>query len=201
MGRILAVCCLLIVAVAAMGTVFWQQEMKYQLPTPVPIQYKIVPVGTLVDRSVLPAGSAYFLHFYNPDCPCSRFNAKHVKSLIRQFGDSVTMLIVVPNQQDLTKAKSEFEGSNFIVDDNDAITQACGVYATPQAVIIDHDGKLYYRGNYNRSRYCTSKASNFAELSLVALLNNQPSPMFGLMATQAYGCEWNDPNKQAIELF
>jgi hypothetical protein len=201
MGRILAVCCLLIVAAAAMGMVFWQHELKYQLPTPVPTQYKNVPIGTLVDRSALPKGSAYFLHFYSPDCPCSRFNARHVKSLIRQFGDSVSMFIVVPRQQDLAKAKSEFEGLDFIVDDNDAIAKACGIYATPQAVIIDHDGKLFYRGNYNRSRYCTAKASNFAELSLVALLNKQPSPVFGLMATQAYGCEWDDPDKQDIELF
>lgn len=201
MGRILAVSAFLIVAFLAMGAVFWQQELKYQLPTPVPAQYAAVPVGAAVARDILPAGSAYFLHFYNPDCPCSRFNARHVKSLIREFDDSVSMYIVVPSQQDLAKAQREFEGQKFIVDENNAIAHACGVYSTPQAAIIDHTGKLFYRGNYNRSRYCTAKASNFAELSLIALLNKQPSPVFGLMATQAYGCEWNDPDKNDIELF
>jgi Domain of unknown function (DUF6436) len=185
----------------AMGAVFWQQELKYQLPTPVPAQYSEVAVGSSIDRSLLPAGSAFFLHFYNPDCPCSRFNARHVKSLIRQFGDSVSMYIVVPNQQDLIKAQQEFDGQNFLVDEANAIAKTCGIYATPQAAIIDHAGKLFYRGNYNRTRYCTAKASNFAELSLVALLNKQPSPIFGLLATQAYGCQWDDPNKQDIELF
>lgn len=201
MGRIVAVCVFLIVAFLAMGAVFWQQELKYQLPTPVPAQYMPVSMGVTIDKTLLPAGSAYFLHFYNPDCPCSRFNANHVKSLIRQFSDSVSMYIVVPSHQDLSKAQSEFEGQNFIVDETNAIANACGVYSTPQAAIIDHTGKLYYRGNYNRSRYCTAKASNFAELSLVALLNRQASPAFGLMATQSYGCEWNDPDKNDFELF
>jgi len=201
MGRIIVVCCFLVVAVVAMGTVFWEQELKYNIPTPVPTHYKSVAVGSPIDQTPLPHTGAYFLHFYNPDCPCSRFNAKHIKSLIRQFGDSVSMAIVVPNQKDLEKAEREFEGQIFIVDDDNKIANACGVYATPQAAIIDYDGKLFYRGNYNRSRYCTTKATNFAELSLIALLRKQPSPVFGLLATQSYGCVWNDPNEQDFELF
>lgn len=188
-------------AFLAMGMVFWQQELKYQLPTPKPALHVDVPPGAPVNRSLLPAGSAYFLHFYNPDCPCSRFNARHIHSLIRQFSDSVSMYIIVASQSDVDKAQREFGDEKILVDENNEIARACGVYATPQAVIIDHAGKLYYRGNYNRSRYCTAKASNFAELSLVALLNRQPSPVFGLMATQAYGCEWGETENDEIELF
>ena len=110
------------------------------------------------------------------------------------------MYIVVPNQQALTKAQREFGQQNFVVDENNAIAQACGVYSTPQAAIVDYDAKLFYRGNYNRSRYCTARATNFAELSLLALLNNQPSPSFGLLATQSYGCELDDSDN-TFELF
>jgi hypothetical protein len=42
MGRIVAISAFLIVAFLAMGVVFWQQELKYQLPTPVPVQYQSV---------------------------------------------------------------------------------------------------------------------------------------------------------------
>ncbi len=201
MTRFILVGCFLVLAFLAMGAVFWQQELKYQLPTPVPAQYAAVPAGAPVNRTLLPRGSAYFLHFYNPDCPCSRFNARHIHSLIRQFSDSVSMYIVVASQVDVSKAQREFGAEKILVDSDNAIARMCGVYSTPQAAIIDHNGNLYYRGNYNRSRYCTAKASNFAELSLVALLNRQPSPAFGLMATQAYGCEWSDPDKNDIELF
>jgi Domain of unknown function (DUF6436) len=201
MTRFILVGCFLVLAFLAMGAVFWQQELKYQLPTPIPVQYAAVPPGAPVNRTLLPAGSAYFLHFYNPDCPCSRFNARHIHSLIRQFSDSVSMYIVVSSPDNVSKAQREFGDETIVVDKDGAIAKACGVYSTPQAAIIDHNGNLYYRGNYNRSRYCTTKASNFAELSLVALLNRQPSPAFGLMATQAYGCEWRDLNKNDIELF
>jgi Domain of unknown function (DUF6436) len=138
----------------------------------------------------LPKSKSYFLHFYNPDCPCSRFNARHIKSLLRSYNDSTAFIIVVPSSEFIEKVKDEF-GDDLIVkaDTDGSIAQACGVYSTPQAAIIDSNSKLFYRGNYNQSRYCTTRASNFAELSLIALLNNQPPPSFGLLATQSYGCE------------
>lgn len=99
-------------------------------------------------------------------------------------------MIVVPHHASVAEAKSKFgDDMNYISDTEDRIARSCGVYSTPQAAIITASGKLYYRGNYNRSRYCTSRATNFAELSLIALLNKQPSPVFDVVATQSYGCE------------
>src|SRR5690606_28431707 len=155
---------------SGIAAIFWEQEYQYSLPTPVPANYKAVPVGQLVSTNTfsnLPEGPL-FLHFYNPDCPCSRFNAKHLKSLIRQYGDSVQLFIVVPNPEARRKAVSEFgEEQQYLIDDKLQIAHAYGVYATPQAVLVDREGKLFYRGNYNKSRYCTTKASNYAELALV----------------------------------
>jgi hypothetical protein len=158
----------------AIAFVFWTQEMKYQLPTAVPVDYKLVLPG----------------HFYNPDCPCSEFNARHIQSLVREYRDSIVFAIVVPNDLALDDAKNEFgHDLVYVTDFNDAVAKACGVYSTPQAAIIDAAGNLFYRGNYNKARYCTTRASNFAELSLIALVNHQPAPAFGLAATQSYGCE------------
>lgn len=176
---------------AGIMVIFWQQDLQYSLPTPVPASYRDVPIGSPITfPAMLPNGKAHFIHFYNPDCPCSRFNARHIKSLIHDYGDSVSFVVIVPSQASVRQAASAFgEDLTIIPDEEGIITKACGVYSTPQAAIIDHDGNLFYRGNYNRSRYCTTKATNFAELSLVALLNGRPSPAFGLLATQAYGCE------------
>jgi hypothetical protein len=201
MARIVLAISSLAVAFSGIGYLFWQQELKYQLSTPVPQQFKAVAVGTPIRTDLIPKSSAYFLHFYNPDCPCSRFNAKHVKSLIRSYHDSVRMLIVLPTSSDLRAAKKEFGDLEMIVDEGGNIARSCGVYSTPQAVILDWNGSLYYRGNYNKSRYCTSRASNFAELSLIALLNHQPSPSFGLMASTAYGCELPTENDENSEFF
>jgi len=192
--RRVVVVLILISSAVGIGFIFWKQELKYQLPTPLPTDYRHVNVGEKVSyHSVLQPGESYFLHFYNPDCPCSRFNARHLKSLVRSYSDSVHIKVILASSEHLDKAKSDLgDQLEFIVDDDNSISKSCGVYATPQAAIIDREGKLYYRGNYNASRYCTSRATNFAELSLIALLNHQPSPSFGLFATQSYGCEWND---------
>jgi hypothetical protein len=183
--------------------IFWKQEIKYSLPTEIPAQYvEVLPGEPVVLPSLLKNQGAYFLHFYNPDCPCSRFNSQHIQSLINNHSDSVHFAIVIASAEDLDKAKNEL-GSDleFVVDTDFSIAKSCGVYSTPQAAIISHDRKLYYRGNYNRSRYCTTRATNFAELSLIALLNNQKHPpSFGILATQSYGCELAD-SENSFELF
>jgi hypothetical protein len=201
MARIRILCSLsiLLFATAGIAVLFWQQELKYHLPTPVPSNYHFVAVGSLVDVSTLPRAHSFFLHFYNPDCPCSRFNARHLKSIIHSYADSVSFVIVVSGEEAYRKASEEFNDVKIVVDQHGALARACGVYATPQAAIIDADGKLYYRGNYNKSRYCTSRATNFAELALIALLSHQPSPVFGLLATQSYGCVW-EPEKNEDQL-
>jgi len=69
------------------------------------------------------------------------------------------------------------------------IAVSCGVYSTPQAVIIDPDNKLYYRGNYNKSRYCTLKSSNYAQMAIDSFLVNCTKPVFAESATKSYGCQ------------
>lgn len=184
------------------GCVFWKQEMQYRLPTPVPVNYSSVTVGTSVSLpSILHEGKAWFIHFYNPECPCSRFNVQHLRSLIGTYSDSVAIAVVISSDEELPRARKAFgDRVTIVTDNNGSIAQACGVYSTPQAAIIDHERKLYYRGNYNISRYCSSRATNFAELSLVALLNKQMPPQFGLLATESYGCslDRDDNNSPAF---
>ncbi len=174
----------------SIGFIFWNEEMKYALPTPVPRDYKLVEVGTPIDlpRFNLP-NTALYLHFYNPECPCSRFNAQHIRQLIRSHGDSVAAYVIVPTSNDIEAAQKEFgEAMAIRTDANGVLSNACGVYSTPQAVVIDTSGKLFYRGNYNRARYCTASATNYAELALLSLINGADPPVFDLLATQSYGC-------------
>jgi len=177
--------------------IFWHQEYRYSLPTPVPSDYRPVLVGQSVTATTdLPDGPL-FLHFYNPDCPCSRSNSKHLKTLIRSYQDSVQLFIVVPSEEAKEKAQQEFGIElQYAIDSNGKLAATYGVYSTPQAVLVDRQGKLYYRGNYNKSRYCTVRATNYAELALIALLNNSAPPQFDFYATESYGCELQtDENK------
>jgi hypothetical protein len=172
---------------------FWYNEWVYSLPTPVPENYKTVKPGSTIDaawevRST--DNKPLFLHFFNPDCPCSRFNIAHFKSLVKQYGNEVIFAIVVMSNKNYTakKIQDKFDVSIPVLFDT-AIATSCGVYSTPQAVIINTNHKLYYRGNYNRSRYCTDKKTNYAQIALDGLLHNNLTSVFDQYAVKAYGCQ------------
>ncbi|MDB5250133.1 MAG: hypothetical protein JWQ40_4527 [Segetibacter sp.] len=174
-------------------TLFWQNQLKYTLPTPVPDNYQPVAVGKTIGfkSKLVQNGKPVFLHFFNPDCPCSRFNISHFKSLVDQYKDQVNFAIVVMSKETIYKEKEiqdRFDVEIPVLFD-DSIASSCGVYSTPQAVILKPDNKLYYRGNYNRSRYCTDKKSEYAKLALNSLLNKKMNIGFSDYAVKAYGCE------------
>lgn len=183
--------CLLV----AIGALFWHNEWKYSLPTPVPANYRPVAVGTHVNL-----GQAFdlqannrplFLHFYNPKCPCSRFNIPHFQALVQQYQPQVDFGVVVMAQDD-SYTEEEIQGKldlDIPVAFDPAIAQACGVYSTPQAVLLTADRNLYFRGNYNKSRYCTNKDSNYAQQAIDLLLDECTNPVFVTAATKSYGCQ------------
>lgn len=183
------------------GATFWYQELQYLLPTPVPKGYKIVQPGTLIafDEQLLPQQhrKPVLLHFFSPSCPCSRFNLRHFNELYRTYGDKVDFFAVTPDVQDLEKAKSYLpDGIRIIQDTDERLAKACGVYSTPQAALLNTDNTLYFRGNYNRSRYCTDKATNYVEIALQHLTQGKPLPAFDSLATVSYGCAIELPTEE-----
>lgn len=129
------------------------------------------------------------LHFFSPTCPCSRFNLKHFLSLNRKYNSEVDFYVVLSEPEKLTSAKYMLDTDmTILVDKNEMLAKACGVYSTPQAALIQTDNKLYFRGNYNRSRYCTDMNTNFVQMALDSLLAHREPPHFIELATQSYGC-------------
>jgi hypothetical protein len=170
--------------------IFWHNEWVYGLPTPVPAAYKAVQPGApIAAAQKLVSGKPLFLHFFNPDCPCSRFNINYFKTLASKYQHEASFVIIPVSNKPLTeKAIREKFGLNIPVVFDTTLAAACGVYSTPQAAIIDNHSTLYYRGNYNKSRYCTNAETNYAEIALQALLNRS-KVAFDQYALQAYGCQ------------
>jgi len=187
---------------SGIGWIFWEQEYKFTLPTPVPAELRQVETGDSVTLELngLSASSNLFIHFYNNDCPCSRFNISEFESMVRRYSPDVQFLAVVQHEESSDAAASfidEYDlGIPVIYDKNGAIADSLGVYSTPQAVLI-RQGKVFYKGNYNRARFCVSRNTKFAELALEALVNNEEPPYFPSVAYTAYGCELpsNNQNK------
>lgn len=192
MRKGIVIFCLSLLFLGIMG-LFWHNEWVYNLPTPVPENYKTVNPGSTIDfagKFQSDNDRPLFLHFFNPDCPCSRFNITHFKSLVKQYGKEVDFRIVVMNNKDYTAREIQDKFDIQIpVSFDSTIAVSCGVYSTPQAVIISADHKLFYRGNYNKSRYCTDKKSNYAQIALEGLLHRNSNFVFDRFALTAYGCQ------------
>lgn len=176
---------------AAISVLFWQNEYKYSLPTPVPQNYHKIALGSKVDLKCCIADSRpIFIHFFNPDCPCSRFNIPHVSGLIKKYGDRINFKIVVLNKKrnfTIEEIQQKFDAKIPVYFDS-GIAKSCGVFSTPQAVLLDDSQNLYYRGNYNKTRYCTNADSNYAQMAIDSLLKENSSPSFDALALRAYGC-------------
>lgn len=182
----------LLVLLSAVGALFWYTDWIYQLPTPVPANYKPVKNGTVIPVSkyvAVPSDKPVLLHFFNPACPCSRFNKTHFQALVREFSDRVTFAVVVMSPKPYSAEEiREKLGLALPVLFDPSIAKACGVYSTPQAVLLDTRHQLYYRGNYNKSRYCTDEKTSYAKMALAGLLRNESGPAFDPYALTSYGC-------------
>src|ERR1700761_7984214 len=142
----------LAVIAAAICFLFWHNELKYSLPTPIPKNYHAVKPGETININY-PLGqksnAPLFLHFFNPSCPCSRFNIPHFNSLVKKYGSKVSFVIVVQSNDTTYTAKDIQDkfGITVPVLFDKTLASQCGVYSTPQAVLINTDHTLYYRGN------------------------------------------------------
>jgi hypothetical protein len=183
----------LIAVFSGISFLFWQNEWKYSLPTPIPENYHTVRRGDIINIGYPPGLKEHmplFLHFFNPACPCSKFNIEHFKSLLKKYDGKLNFAVVVISSDTTYTAKDIQDkfGLSIPVLFDQSIAVSCGVYSTPQAAIINVDHKLYYRGNYNSSRYCTDKNSEYARMAIDSLLNNNSSLVFAETAGKSYGC-------------
>lgn len=181
----------------AISAIFWHSEWKFQLPTPVPEGYRSVPTGTRIElrhpdaiTSKISAQKPLFIHFFNPDCPCSKFNVPQFRSLVKEHENEVDFMIVVMNNERYTADEiQEKFNLDLPVSFDTTLAATCGVYSTPQAVILDENSNLFYRGNYNKTRYCTDKKTGYAAIALAALVEKKSSVTFDKSALTAYGCQ------------
>lgn len=189
----------LMLLLSLVGALFWYNEMVYHLPTPVPENYQPVARGTIIKlNKELEADHSkpLFLHFFNPDCPCSRFNISNFKFLVKEYGNQVNFVIIVMNNKFYTagQIQNKFDLNVPVLFDA-SIAQACGVYSTPQAVLLDTGRHLYYRGNYNSSRYCIDEKTSYAKIAIAVLLHDHSPLVFSQLALTAYGCRLPNCNK------
>jgi len=188
------------------GYAFWISDWQYSLPTPKPDGLVQPPLGV---RLALPRdiaalrreGRPLVINFPNAQCPSTEFNLEHLRALQRKFGSQSDFMLVLESCADAAGAQAEFQSMHLdmpvMYDHVDEASAALGVYGTPQAAILDGRGRLYFRGNYNRSRYCTEASSEYVRIALEALIQGRTLPSLPPGATVTYGCPL--PHRFAVE--
>lgn len=197
--RILLASASTLLLLASIGFALWRADWRYGLPTPRPANLvQTDRIGAaLLARLRFAAGAdssqaALLVHVYNPGCPCSRFNRDHVLALAQEFGTRVAQLALIelPADSPLGSAVLDEElGLHELAENDGRVAEALGVYSTPQALLIRADGAIFYRGNYNSSRYCTLESSAYVRQAVLALLAGRVCPPMPPAALRAYGCE------------
>ncbi len=173
---------------------YWQQEIQYLLPTPKPHALKEVNKGENIDASIIDAPSkGLFIHFFNGECPCSRFNIKDFERMVKAYQHKIDFKVYIQcedcDQQKVQAFKNKFDFDISVsLDPNGKAAASVGVYSTPQAVLLDSNQVVFYKGNYNKARFCVSKNTAFAEKAIKAYLNGEAAPAFPEVAYLAYGC-------------
>ncbi len=183
----------------AIGAALWWADWRFSRPTPRPatlVQSDRVADGVLAELRAAAGASLPWrplvVHTFNATCPCSRFNREHVLELVREFGDRTEQLELVELEADraIEPVHVDDDVELRALSENDGrIARALGVYSTPQAIVIEPDGHVYYRGNYNLARFCARADSAYARQALAALVSGAPCPPMPESARRSYGCE------------
>lgn len=109
------------------------------------------------------------------------------------YNGKIDFLLIAQTDKEIPNLKDEISSSFFnkievSIDENGKIAEEFGIYSSPQVVIVDQNGYIFYKGNYNSARYCTNKQTAFAEISINDLLNKRATQTFNKSATVPYGC-------------
>ena len=130
-------------------------------------------------------------NFWDPDCPCTRFNEAHVRDIMNAYQQQGIRFVIVPRYENETDkertlllARKTF-GANALVTTDDQMTLQQAVPSSPAVAVTDASGRLAYFGPYSVGAFCGPTGGAFVEKTLDSLLlNTNPRTL----NTVAFGC-------------
>lgn len=145
----------------------------------------------LVTNEPLPSShGGRVIHFWNPNCRCSRFSQEHVEEVMSTYvKQGIEFIVAVPAQRLVERALETFpEASNAIV-----VNQTAGL-SSPSAIVFDAQNTLVYFGPYSDGAFCASGDSAPVELMLDDVVSQDAvTPWLNLSTFGCY-CDW--PNQR-----
>lgn len=141
---------------------------------------------------------ATLFHFWDPACPCSRFNEEHVRELRQSYADQGIRFAVIPRPgrfADVDEARDAAEeqfGEVTLLNMPAHQFATLPVPSAPALAIVEGD-ELAYFGPYSVGAVCSSSTGTFAEATLDDLLAGKSPRQLNTIAFGCF-CELNDKN-------
>jgi hypothetical protein len=126
------------------------------------------------------------VHFWNPDCRCTRFNRGHAKEVMQSYSArGIEFLVAVPAADMRSQAHHAFPQASEVI-----VASRLSDFSSPAAAAFDGYGELVYFGPYSEGAFCTTGDDAPVERVLDALVAAEaPRAWLNLSAVGCY-CPW-----------
>ena len=127
------------------------------------------------------------VHFWDPDCPCNRFNEAHVKQLMQEYGRQGVRFVVVAGSQ-IKTAKRIFTDP-AVIEYIEELPSLSRPPSSPAVAIMDKKGELAYFGPYSVGAVCSVGNGAFVEKALDKVLSGINPKHWNTLAVGCF-CSW-----------
>ncbi|WP_133256754.1 DUF6436 domain-containing protein [Nitrincola tibetensis] len=130
-----------------------------------------------------PTHQPTLVHFFDVDCPCSRFVTADIKQLIDFSAEQAQVKILVPRLDDIPKVHGIF-GQQVTV-----LLAEVKPVAAPAAWLVNTEGETVYLGPYSDSGICRSDSNHLVGEMLADLLLGKEIERYNHLTTGCF-CSW-----------
>ena len=139
------------------------------------LAFKTIDGNAIYLEEAIQNGPAVFV-FMSTTCPLAKRYTMRLRRLHEAYADQgVQMFAVFPNSDETTESIETFQGQvkypfAVVRDVNGYLVERLGASMTPQALVIDRQGRLCYRGAIDDHRYENRVEKKFLASALDSLL-------------------------------
>jgi len=138
----------------------WYQSLDEQWFTFLGGELAQLQLASTADNAVVSRPTV--VHFVDPECPCSRFSAPHIKDIEQQFTQPRYFRVTA------AVAASPGNGSHVLPEGLAPADIQRLIPASPAVAIWDGSGELAYFGPYSSGSFC-GQGNDFVKATLVSL--------------------------------
>ena len=142
-----------------------------------------------------PHFKATVINFWRPDCPCNRYNERHLRELVKTFQPQGVRFISVTSQENIKFSRQKNKAlkrlaTPLLVDKFNRLNIHFKHSAAPAVAIFDRHGKMIYFGPYSIGATCFSSKDGWVERQLKQVLAGKNlDPYINVAAIGCY-CSW-----------